>query len=134
MDVVEQHKAEDFANTGNRLEPIEGMSLVLFGVFTIESTKARSNSSSSLRSARATSIVLCTAGSLKRSATPSRFALYVIFLPIGARCMASWYVAHVPGVLHVCASEACDVAHRGWSQLNVFYEGSVSAGSPLGER
>src|SRR5262245_47172134 len=33
MDVVEQHEAQDYANTGHGLEQIEGMSIVLFGGF-----------------------------------------------------------------------------------------------------
>jgi hypothetical protein len=75
VDCIQQHEAQDFSNAWEGLEQVQGVGIVLFrGLQERDRKVFEARIIRGIR-ARSTSIVLCTAASSKRSATPVRFAL-----------------------------------------------------------
>src|SRR5882672_7119182 len=73
MDGVEQHEAEDLAKAGHRWSQIQGRGVMVLrgvddGAFDIAQQRIVE-----VMSARSPAMLLCTAGSAQRAATPSRF-------------------------------------------------------------
>src|SRR6266545_5504191 len=86
MDFVEEHEAEDLTDAGDRLQQIEGIGVMVLGRFDDgEFDIAQQRIVVGDERKVHFSMLFCTAGSAKRSATPSRLALEAIFLPMAGR-------------------------------------------------
>jgi hypothetical protein len=80
--VIEQHEAEELADTWDGLQQIQRVSVRCWAAWTRESAPALSRGSSEVLRATSTARLLGTAGAAQRAATPSRVAVEALCGPI----------------------------------------------------
>ena len=84
-DCGEQHAAEDLATAGHRVQPRQSMGVMVLGRFDDGEFDVAPQRIVVGDEREIDFDALCTAGSAKRSATPSRLAVSAIFVPMAGR-------------------------------------------------